>query len=260
MNRPSFLKKHSNNSIGLIGHTIVNYPSPEHASAAIDIMVEAGVDLIELQIPFSEPVADGPVFMKANHEAIANGVTVAQSLALMHEMTQKHAIPFVFMTYANIIYKKGFENFVKAAKQAGAYGAIVPDLPLDMAADYYAICRQHEFAPIQVIPPNITNTRLKLLAENASGFIYAVARTGVTGTKTQFGNELTEFTARIRQHTDLPIAIGFGIANAVDIQFLKPIADYAIVGTQALRILQQQGLKELHQFWQVLKQASQTNQ
>ena len=144
----SILQKHDENSIGLIGHTVIDYPNPKLARSAIDIMVDAGVSLIECQIPFSEPIADGPTFMHANHEALAQGVTVAHCFAFMREVTQKHKIPFVFMTYANIVFANGFENFVHKAKEAGASGAIVPDLPAELAVDYLEICRQNDSTPL----------------------------------------------------------------------------------------------------------------
>lgn len=251
------LKKHDANSIGLIGHTIVNYPTEKDAQEAVAIMVEEGVDLIELQIPFSEPVADGPLFMEANHEAIAAGVTVTQCFDFMRKVSQQYPTPFVFMSYANIIYKKGFENFVKSATAAGAKGAIVPDLPLENAAEYLAVCQQQNFAAIQIVPPNTDDKRIQLLTHAAHGFIYAVARSGVTGAKTAFNHQLIDFIQRIRSCTELPIAIGFGISSAEDVRFLKPYADYAIVGSQALRILKEQGLDRYRQFWHELKQAAQ---
>jgi len=251
------LKKHNKNSIGLIGHTIVNYPSPELARQAVDVMVEQGVSLIELQIPFSEPVADGPLFMRANFAALDQGVTVERCFECMHEVSAKHAIPFVFMSYANILFKRGYKNFITAATEAGAKGIIVPDLPVDNGDEFIAICKQYDFAAIQVIPPNISSARLALLARAASGFIYVVARSGVTGTKTDFSQTLITFLAKIREHTDLPIAVGFGVSTPEDVAILKSYADYAIVGSQALRVLQaEDGLKGYSKFWQDMYAAS----
>jgi tryptophan synthase alpha chain len=252
----TLLKKHNKNSIGLIGHTIIGYPSFAICREAIAIMVEAGVNLIELQIPFSEPVADGPLFTAANHEALAAGVTVKQCFDFMHEVSQQYKIPFVFMTYANIIFKKGFENFVKEAIAVGARGAIIGDLPLENAKEYLAACKKYQFAPIQLIPPNVSEERLPKLAHASKGFIYAVARAGVTGKQTEFGNSLANFIQRIQKYSNLPIAVGFGITSPKDVEFLKPIADYAIVGSQALRVLQKEGLLGLQKFWQDLKNVS----
>lgn len=248
----SFLKKLPNNEIGLIGHTIINYPSPEICRESIRIMVEAGVSLIELQIPFSEPVADGPLFMAANHQAIAAGVTIDQCFALMQEVTERYSIPFVFMTYTNIAFKMGFTEFVKQAKAAGAKGAIIGDLPFDAAPEYLSACHHHQFAAIQLIPPNITEDRLAKVAKASEGFIYAIARSGVTGSKTEMGQNLLSFLTRIRQYSKLPIAVGFGITERSDVEFLKSHADYAIVGSQALRVLQSEGLAGLKKFWQSL--------
>ena len=215
------LKKHDKNSIGLIGHTIINYPSPKECEESIAIMAEEGVDLIELQIPFSEPVADGPLFLKANHEALAAGVTVAQCFEFMQEMSHKYSLPFVFMTYANILYKKGFTNFVKATAENGGRGIIVPDLPIEMAEEYLTAGKKYAVAGVQVVPPNISEPRLQEIATAAQGFIYAVARAGVTGGKTEMSKELLSFIDRIRHYSDLPIAIGFGISTSADIVFLK---------------------------------------
>lgn len=247
------LKDHDKNSIGLIGHCIIGYPSFEKCREAIAVMVEEGVELIELQIPFSEPVADGPLFTAANHKALAAGVTVEKCFDFMRSVSQQFKIPFVFMTYTNILYKKGFANFVQQAVTAGAKGAIIPDLPLEDAKEYLTACKKYQFAPIQVIPPNITAERLPKLTRAAKGFIYAVARAGVTGKKTQFSETLSKFIQQLRHYSDLPIAVGFGITSAEDIEFLKPYADYAIIGSQALRILEEQGLSGLRAFWQGLK-------
>lgn len=254
----TLLKKHDKKSIGLIGHTIINYPSPEICREAIKIMVEEGVDLIELQIPFSEPVADGPLFMAANHEALAAGVNLQQCYELMNEVSQKYSIPFVFMTYANVMFKKGFENFVKEAKKAGAKGAIVPDLPIENAEEYLTACQQYDFAAIQVIPPNASQQRITKLARASQGFVYAVARSGVTGKKTQMEQQLLTFIAHIRQHTQLPIAVGFGISSPSDIEFLMPHADYAIIGSQGLRVLKEQGSSGFREFWRDMKYAAST--
>lgn len=249
------LKKHNETSIGLIGHVIVDYPDPKTARQAIDVMVEAGVALIELQIPFSEPIADGPLFTYANHKALENGVTVADCFKFMEEASKKHSIPFVFMTYGNVLVKMGFEHFVKKAKQAGSKGMIVPDLPVESVEELLKICQEQDFCWAQVIPPNISEERLKLLAKASQGFIYAVARSGVTGAQTKFGEELQAFIKKIRQYSDLSVAVGFGVSSDSDINYLKSIVDYAIVGSHALRVLEKEGLQGLKLFWQKLKLA-----
>src|SRR3989338_4855679 len=167
------LKKHDKNSIGLIGHVVANYPDSVTVRKAIETMVKAGVALIELQIPFSEPIADGPLFTRANHDAIAHGVTIEDSFQLMQDVSEKYDIPFVFMTYGNVIYKLGYKKFVRKAKEVGAKGIIIPDLPVDQTEDLFNECQRQKFAWIQVIPPNVTKKRLQLLANKSQGFIYA---------------------------------------------------------------------------------------
>ncbi len=238
--------------VGLIGHTIINYPNFEQASAIIDVLVKNHVDMIELQIPFSEPIADGPIFVKANHEAIKNGCTVEQCYEFMFDMSSRYSIPFIFMTYANIVYKQGFYTFIKKAKEAGARGAIIPDLPLDLADDYVKLCRDHQFAAISVVSPNISNERLKTLTPFFDGFIYAVARSGVTGSKTVFDEKISHYLNKLRHCSNLPLAVGFGISSSADLFFLQGKADYAVVGTQTVRIYEQQGIEGVAKFWQEL--------
>lgn len=238
--------------IGLIGHTIINYPNFRQARAIVDILVKNQVDMIELQIPFSEPIADGPVFVKANHEAIKNGCTLDQCYQFMFDMSSRYSIPFIFMTYANIVYKQGFYTFIKKAKEAGAKGAIIPDLPLDLADDYVKLCYDHQFAAISVISPNITIERLQMIAPLFDGFIYAVARSGVTGSKTIFDEKVTHYLDKIRRFSNLPLAVGFGISSAANVSFLQGKADYAVVGTQTVRLYEQQGIEGVESFWQEL--------
>jgi len=243
------LTKHTE-TIGLIGHVIVDYPSKDAVRKIIKTMVENKVALIELQIPFSECVADGPVFMQANHEAIEKGVHVVDGFALLQEVSTMYPdTKFVLMTYVNILYVYGFSNFVKKAKSSGAFGFIVPDLPVESGTEYLQACAANQLAAIQVIPPNINDTRLKMISDQATGFVYAVARAGVTGKQTDFNTALKRFINRIRTHTDLPIAVGFGVRSKADVLRLKPIADYAIVGTQALLVYQENGLAALNDFW-----------
>jgi tryptophan synthase alpha chain len=244
------LPKQAPNKIGLIGHTIIHYPTPEVSMAIIDILVENKVALIELQIPFSEPIADGPLFTKANHEAIQNGVTLEDCYQFMSQVNQKYHIPVVFMTYANVVIKQGYETFIKKSKAMGAVGAIIPDLPLDLAKDYLAVCRQYNFVSIPIVSPNISDLRLSEISPLFDGFIYAVARAGVTGSKTKFDDTLTSYLEKLRAYSNLPIAVGFGISSSNEINILKGKADYAVVGSETLRVYQQEGLAGVRKLWQ----------
>jgi tryptophan synthase alpha chain len=246
------LEKKSPHAIGLIGHTIINYPTPKVARDIIKILVENKVKLVELQIPFSEPIADGPIFTQANNEAIKNGVTLSQCFDFLSEMKDSYPVPFVLMTYANIIFKYGFKQFVKTAKSLGAKGAIIPDLPLDISPEYLKACAEYEFAAIPVLSPNMTDQRLKEISHLFNGFIYAVARTGVTGIKTEFNSSIISYLQKLKKFSDLPIAIGFGISSGKDLNFLRGYADYAVIGTQTIRAYQEQGLKGVNDLWQEL--------
>ncbi|MEJ2690644.1 MAG: tryptophan synthase subunit alpha [Deltaproteobacteria bacterium] len=225
----------------LMTHLVLGYPSFEANRQVIDQMVENGVDLIEMQIPFSEPVADGPVILKANQEALAGGTRVAQCLDFAAEVCARYDIPFLFMTYYNIIFKYGEERFFEKARQIGIQGFIVPDLPPEENPAYFDRARKHGIAPIQIFAPTSTEERMRVLAENASGFIYCVARRGVTGARTSLDANIANYLAKCRRATSLPLAVGFGIGSKQDIDFLEGNADIAVIGTRTIRIIEEEG-------------------
>ena len=225
----------------LMTHLVLGYPSFEVNRLVIDQMVKNGVDLIELQIPFSEPVADGPVILKANQEALTHGVKVARCFDFAAEICKSYDIPFLFMTYYNIIFKYGEEEFFEKARQIGIQGFIVPDLPPEENPGYFERARQYDIAPIQIFAPTSTDERMRTLAGIADGFIYCVARRGVTGAQTSLDEGIADYLARCRAATDLPLAVGFGIGSKEDIDFLKGNADIAVIGTKTIRIIEEQG-------------------
>jgi tryptophan synthase alpha chain len=226
----------------LMAHVVVGYPSLSASLELVDAMVSAGADLMELQIPFSEPMADGPVIAHACQQALANGVRVDDCLELAARVTARHAIPFVFMSYYNILQQRGVERFVSQARDAGISGAIVPDCRLEDSAGYVAAMRQAALSPVFLFSPRTPETRLHALGHAGDGLVYAVARKGVTGAKTDFSNDLASYLARCRQATELPLAVGFGIESAADVRFLAGKADIAVVGSQALRVLDERGI------------------
>lgn len=237
--------------IGAIGHIVANFPTRAVVKSMVRTMVEAKVALIEVQIPFSEPSADGPVLMAANHAVLKRGDTVAQSFQLMRELTTEFPVPFVFMTYLNPIFQMGFANFIKKSAAAGARGVIIPDLPLERDEGFGALAKESNFWVVPVIPPNISEERLRVVLKRGSGFIYAVSRTGVTGNKTELGNAQQKFLKRIATtRPDLPIAMGFGLTSAADLQNLKGFADYGIIGSHALRTYEEKGMSGYRRLWQ----------
>ena len=225
----------------LMTHLVLGYPSFEVNRLVIDQMVKNGVDLIELQIPFSEPVADGPVILKANQQALAGGVKVAECFEFAAEICSTYDIPFLFMTYYNIIFKYGEEAFCKKAQQIGIQGFIVPDLPPEENPAYLDRARENGISPIQIYAPTSSDERMRTLHSKASGFIYCVARRGVTGAETSLDESIAGYLARCRRATTLPLAVGFGIGSKEDIDFLKGNADIAVIGTKTIRIIEEQG-------------------
>ncbi len=231
----------SGKDILLMTHIVLGYPSFETNKKVIAQMVANGVDLIEMQIPFSEPMADGPVIIKANQDSLLDGTRLADCLNFARQMTETHAIPFLFMTYYNILFKYGIEAFCQRAVEAGIQGFIVPDLPPEEGADYLKYARQYDLAPIQIFAPTSTPERMRFLAEAAGGFIYCVARRGVTGTQTTFNEEFNNYIAQCRASTDMPLAVGFGISNRDDVQALIGKADIAVIGSETIRLVDRQG-------------------
>jgi tryptophan synthase alpha chain len=241
-------EKRRQKALLLMTHIVIGYPSLEASEQLVDTMVAAGVDLMELQIPFSEPIADGPVILRANQEALAGGVSVAQCLAFGRRMAEKHAIPFLFMTYFNILHKYGLERFTWIMAESGLHGAIVPDLPPEEGADYLSFMASRGLAPIFIFAPTTPPERLEMIARHARGFVYCVARKGVTGQNTEFSHQLDDYLARCRQATGLPLALGFGVKDKTDIDFLTGKADIAVIGTETIRRMDQGGTAAVSEF------------
>jgi tryptophan synthase alpha chain len=237
----------------LMTHIVIGYPSFEASLAVVDEMVAGGVDLIELQIPFSEPIADGPVIVRANQEALAAGSTIERCFELASAVTRKHAIPFLFMTYYNPLFRTGTTKFVKRMREAGLRGAIVPDLPPEEAGDYLSAMESSHLDPIFIYSPNTTDKRLRHIADHARGFVYCVARKGVTGSHTEFSTELNAYLERCRSATHLPLAVGFGVQSARDVAGLVGRADIAVVGSQTLRVIDEQGVGAVRAFVESLR-------
>ncbi len=232
----------------LMTHIVLGYPSLEDSYRIIETMVEAGVDIMELQIPFSEPTADGPVIVKANQHALENGTRVEDCLELAGRAADAFDIPFLIMTYYNVPYKYGIGEFTSKMADSGLRGTILPDLPPDEGEDFFKSMEKHNLDPILIFSPATTDERMKYLNSFAKGFIYCVARKGVTGKNTTFSNELTAYLKRCREMTSLPLALGFGIKEKEDVDFLKGKADIAVIGTQSIRVMEESGVGAVGEF------------
>ena len=232
----------------LMTHIVMGYPSFEDSYNIVEQMVTAGVDLMELQIPFSEPMADGPVILKANQSALENGSTVEKCFKFAQKVSADFNIPFLFMSYANILYQYGMEKFSDKMLELDIKGAIVPDLPPEEGNDYIKAMNKNSLNPIFIFSPETSNERMDYLSKFASGFIYCMARKGVTGKDTSFSNELFPYLARCRKATNLPIAVGFGVKDKADVNYLKGKADIAVIGSQTIRIVEEHGVSAIEGF------------
>ncbi len=240
--------KRKRKNILLMAHQILGYPDFETNYEMIRLFHECGVDLVELQLPFSEPVADGPAFLKANQEALKRGTTVEQCLEFAKRVTKDFDLPFVFMTYYNILFQYGVEDFIQTVRTIGIRGLIVPDALPEESEEYLSACKKHGIDPILLVTPYTSNTRMEYIARETEGFLYCVARKGVTGSRTAFDETTTNFISRCRHYASTPIGVGFGIQHADDIQYLVGKSDIAIVGSQLLKILELQGVAGVKEF------------
>ena len=245
----TYLKKRlKEKEILLMTHIVLGYPTFEDAFRIVEAMVNAGVDLMELQIPFSEPIADGPIILHANQKALARGATVQKCLDFAQKIVKSFDIPFLFMSYYNILFKYGVDRFVGAMHDNGIVGAIVPDLPPEEGRDYLDAMEKYHLSPIFIFSPTTPEDRMVYLNSYGKGFIYCVARKGVTGVATDFSTQLTEYLLRCRKTTDLPLALGFGVKEREDVEFLKGKADIAVIGSETIRLVDTESVDAVGKF------------
>lgn len=225
--------------IGLMTHVVIGYPTLEETVRIVKTMAENGVDFVELQIPFSDPLADGPTIMRACEKSLDNGTRVKDAFAVMKLLSSQVSIPLLFMAYYNTVFKYGVEKFCRDVKAAGASGLIVPDMPIDEESEEHFLfyCSKYNLHNIHVISPVSTDDRLKKNAGVASGFIYCTARQGITGAKDKLDYGLISYLQNIRKYFSIPIAVGFGISKQEHIRMLEPYADVAVVGSAVIDII-----------------------
>lgn len=232
----------------LMTHIVLGYPSFNANREVIKQMVENGVDCIEMQIPFSEPMADGPVILKANQDSITAGTTIEDCLAFGTEMAAAHDIPFLYMTYYNIVFKYGEQRFLKRAHENGISGLIIPDLPPEEGAQFCELAKANEIAPILIYAPTTVDERMRELDSFGSGFIYCAAQRGVTGKHSALGTDFNSYLQRCRAATSLPLAVGFGIQSRTDIDALIGKADMAVIGSRTIKLVDEQGIESVGPF------------
>ena len=215
-------------------------PDLETTAAAVRAAVENGADLIELGIPFSDPTAEGPVIQGANLRALTGGVTTDKIFSLVKELRQDVATPFVFMTYANVIFSYGAERFLSICRDIGIDGLILPDLPFEEKEEFLSVCHAYGVDLISLIAPTSEN-RIAMIAKEAEGFLYIVSSLGVTGMRSEIKTDLTSIIEVVRQNTDIPCAIGFGISTPEQARKMAEISDGAIVGSAIIKLLEKYG-------------------
>lgn len=217
--------------MGLVAYITAGDPSLEATEKIVLAAAEAGADVIELGVPFSDPVADGPTIQRASDRALRGGATLAGVLALSKRLRAHSEVPLVIFSYFNPILQMGLEKFAEAAAAAGADGVLATDLTPEEADDYRAAMRGHGLDTIFLAAPTSTDARLAKIAEFSSGFLYLISRTGVTGEREALPEELPSLARRVRRFTKLPLAVGFGISQPAHVAVLGGIADAAVVGS-----------------------------
>ncbi len=221
----------------LIAYITVGYPDISSTPQAAMLLAKAGCDLIELGIPFSDPLADGATIQASSHRALLNGVTVSTCLETAAKIRAQIDKPLVFMTYLNPVLKYGIDGFCSACSAAGVDGLIVPDLPPGELPEFDKATLKHGIDTIYLLAPNSSQARIKQAAKLSRGFIYLVSVTGVTGVRESFSTDLKIFISRVRKNTDLPLCVGFGISNAQQAGQVASLADGVIIGSRIIQLM-----------------------
>lgn len=234
----AFNRARESGRAALMPYVTLGYPTPEASLAVIEAIAGAGADLIELGVPFSDPLADGPTIQHSTQVALSNGMTSTRCLEMVASLRRKGVtLPLLLMGYINPILAFGQEKYVPAAVEAGADGLIVPDLPPEEAGTLEDSCRRHGLALVYLIPPTASLERIQLIASRSTGFIYLVSLTGVTGARRELSPELGGFIQRVRQVSRLPLAVGFGISNPQQVKAVGALADGVIVGSALIDLI-----------------------
>ena len=215
-------------------------PDLETTGKVVRAAAEAGADLIELGIPFSDPTAEGPVIQGANIRALSGGVTTDKIFSFVAELRRDVKIPLVFMTYANVVYSYGAERFISTCSQVGVDGLILPDIPFEEKEEFLPLCHKFDVNLISLVAPTSAN-RISMIAREAEGFIYIVSSLGVTGTRSEITTDLASIVREIRSATSIPCAVGFGISTPAQGRAMADVSDGAIVGSAIVKIIAQHG-------------------
>lgn len=215
-------------------------PDLETTAKVVRAMAEAGADLIELGIPFSDPTAEGPVIQAANVRALSAGTTTDKIFDLVRDLRKNITVPMVFMTYANVVYSYGAEKFISICREIGIDGLILPDIPYEEKDEFDPICKQYGLDLVSLVAPT-SESRIAMVAREASGFIYVVSSLGVTGVRSEITTDIGAMVKLIRESSDLPCAVGFGISTPEQAKKMAALSDGAIVGSAIVKLIAQYG-------------------
>ena len=263
----AFQKAKAHGNGALVGYIMAGDPNPNLTPQIADALISGGVDILELGLPFSDPIADGPTIQAASVRALAAGTSPLKVLEIAKEIKSKHDVPVVIMTYYNPMFRIGLDKFCRLAKECLVDGFIVPDLPVEEAADYKKAAKKHGLDTIFLAAPSTSNERLSKIVGSSSGFLYLVSHYGVTGAKTKVEDSTVQLIKHVLPFTagKIPLAVGFGISKPEHVKrIIAAGADAAIVGSAFINIIQKNGqnipamLNQLKETAQELKSATKT--
>jgi tryptophan synthase alpha chain len=230
---------HFVNKPGLVAYVTCGDPDMATTKAIVLAAIRAGADVIELGVPFSDPVADGPVIQRASERALRHGTSLMDVLHMAAEVRKESEAGMIIFSYLNPVLRLGIQRFAEECARAGVDGALITDLTIEEADDYRRIMAEHKLNTIFLAAPTSPDQRLKTIAQACTGFVYAVSRTGVTGQQKQLTGDATDLVKRIRKYTRLPVAVGFGISSAEQFQQVGSVADAAVVGSAIVQAVEQ---------------------
>ncbi|BDU50693.1 tryptophan synthase subunit alpha [Haliovirga abyssi] len=255
-----FKKLGKNNEKALITYVAGGDPNYGSSKKIIKALIKGGADIVEIGIPFSDPMADGPVIQAAAERALKNKFSLKDALKLVGELREEDIEnPLLFMSYYNPIYSYGIEKFIKDAKKVGVNGVIIPDLPPEESDEFYIIAEEYDFNLIMFLAPTMTEERLEKVISRANGFIYFVSVAGITGARKNVNENLENLIKKVKEKTEIPIGIGFGISSKEHVKGISKFADASIVGSAIVRKIEEnldneeKMLEEIEEFVRELK-------
>ena len=244
------------NHKALMPYVTIGYPSVEATLQIVPLLAENGADIIELGIPFSDPLADGPTIQQASYEALQQGVTPEMCLEVVRKLRERVDIPLVFMGYYNPVFHYGLEAFCTRCAVVGIDGLIIPDLPPEEASELEELAQAQGIDLIYLLAPTSDDERIELVAEKARGFIYLVSLAGVTGAREALPAELENFVARVRQKTQRPMCVGFGISTPEQANRVAKMADGVIIGSRIIQVIKEDAsLRKLKTYIRSIREA-----